>query len=110
MDAINYEDSQGYKKCLCIDFIEDPGSLRPVAAVIVGETFEPLVMTKPVRGRSNVNLMNVILRTLVSCSDTPSYNTVPSRQAHKLSRNRETLMLAAVISSKVEARNFRAAV
>ena len=68
----------------------------------------PTVLAKPVRGGSNRNLTNAVLKNLASCSDTPSYKTVPSRQPSKLSRSRETSMLAAAISNKVEAGTFRA--
>ena len=41
--------------------------------------FGPTVLAKPVRGGSNRNLTNAVLKNLGSCSDTPSYKTVPSR-------------------------------
>ena len=49
-----------------------------------------------------------IIKNLSSCSDTLSYKTVQSRQPHKPSWNRETLMLATAISNKMEAGNFGA--
>lgn len=67
------------------------------------------ILAKPVRRESNRNLVNAVLY-LASCSDTLSYQTIPSRHPHKPSRNRETLMLLTAITSKVKARNFRAVV
>ena len=45
--------------------------------------FVPTVLAKIVRGGSKRNLTNAVLKNLASCSDTPSYKTVPLRQPSK---------------------------
>ena len=114
MNSTNYEDPQGYRKCLCNDFIEDPGSHcgRQVAAVSVGESlrFWTASICKACQRRVEQESYERVPKNLASCSYTPSYRTVSSRQPLKPSRSRETSTLSEAISNKVEAGNFRAAV
>ena len=72
-------------------------------------TFAPTILAKPPRGSANSNLANVVLKRLTGCKDCSgcyrSYRTANTRNT----REQDT-RLAAAITSKLEAGNFRAAV
>ena len=72
--------------------------------------FAPTVLAKPTRGGSDRNLANAFLKNQISCNDAPSAKTILIRQQRHLSRTKHDAMLAAAITSKVEAGNFRAVV
>ena len=73
-------------------------------------SFAPNILAKPPRGGRNRNLANVVLKQLAGLNDNPS--AIPDSKDKRLNETPrdQDACLAAAITSKLKAGNFRAAV
>ena len=72
--------------------------------------FAPAILAKPARGGATRNLANADLKRLSACNDKPTSQSFPPRRPTRSKhRNNDDSHLAAAITSKLEAGNFRAA-